>query len=365
MKAGIRLAVLLTIIPVLVGAQAVSPPPRPLHLTGDHWTPYDPPTEFPEGARVHTIVKGDTLWDLAREYLGDPYLWPQLWERNQYIKDSHWIYPGDPLVIDLVVQEAPVEEEVVQPSEEPAPLPEDVGEPEEELTFGEAVPIGSTSDVYCFVELVTDPSVYQFRIVSAEKMELQHDFTSGDVVYVDGGAEEGIAAGDRFFILLPLRKLRHPVSKADMGEVYQQLGQLKVLCAQEHTSICEITMACDPIPLGTVLRPFQPIPVPLAVKTPPREICDDSSGKPTGYVVYQKDDTVATALEDLILIDLGTAEGAYPGAFATIFHDNPVPGMPPLLDGEIGILRSGEHYSTARILASKSTVHVGYHVELK
>ncbi len=59
---------------------------------------------------VHTIVKGDTLWDLAAHYLGDPFLWPQIWERNPYIKDSHWIYPGDPMVIDLAVQEAPVAE---------------------------------------------------------------------------------------------------------------------------------------------------------------------------------------------------------------------------------------------------------------
>jgi len=332
---------------------------------GDHWTPYEPPAELPQGAKVHIIEKGDTLWDLAQKYLGDPYLWPQIWERNQYIRDSHWIYPGDPLVIDIAVQEAPVEEAPVEPSEEPTPMAAPPEAPEEEATFGEAVPLGNTSDVYCFAELSSDPSLYPFRIVSAEKMEIQHDFTAGDVVYIDGGTEEGVAAGDKFFVLLPLRELKHPVSKANMGRVYRQLGQLKVLCAQEHTSICEITLACDPVPIGAVLRPFQPIPVPLAVKTPPRQRCDSPSGKPTGYVVYQKDDTVATADEDLLFIDLGTAEGAYPGAFATVFHDNPVPGMPPLLDAEVGILRSGEHYSTVRILRSRAVTHVGYHVELK
>ncbi len=55
----------------------------------------------PEGAKVHTVVPGDTFWALAATNLGNPYLWPQIWEKNQYVLDAHWIYPGDPLVLDL------------------------------------------------------------------------------------------------------------------------------------------------------------------------------------------------------------------------------------------------------------------------
>ena len=108
MSAKNLFAIVAVFLPLMAAAQSVAPPPQPLHLVGDHWTPYDPPTEFPEGAMVHTIVKGDTLWDLAAHYLGDPFLWPQIWERNPYIRDSHWIYPGDPIVIDVAVQEAPL-----------------------------------------------------------------------------------------------------------------------------------------------------------------------------------------------------------------------------------------------------------------
>ena len=77
-------------------AQSSTRPPTNLKLVGDHWTPWDPP---PAGPDAYIIQKGDTLWDLSEQWLGDPFLWPQIWDENRYILDSHWIYPGDPLVI--------------------------------------------------------------------------------------------------------------------------------------------------------------------------------------------------------------------------------------------------------------------------
>lgn len=378
MKATVRLAVIFAILPLLAGAQAVAPPPQPLKYVDDHWTPYDPPQQLPEGATVHVIVRGDTLWDLAAHYLGDPYLWPQIWERNPYIRDSHWIYPGDPLVIDVAVVQPPTATEEVTspetvvsdyqpPTEEVGGMPQGVPEEYEptEVSPGLPFPLGTSSDVYCFARLIQDEGEFPFSIVSAERIQYQSQFSEGEIVYLDGGSAEAVAAGDRFFVLARDRVLEHPISKASMGRIFRQVAQVKVLCAQEHSSIAEITFACDPVEIGNVLLPFSPTPVPLVTYPDQTDRCDEPNGKPTGYVVYARDNIVESGAEGLVMVDLGTAEGLYPGQFATVFRDNPAAGFPRLVIGEMGFLVVADGWATAKVTRGWAPINIGDRIELK
>ena len=43
---------------------------------------------------IHIVVKGDTLWAIAKKYIHDPFLYPEL-ARLSNIKNPHLIYPGN------------------------------------------------------------------------------------------------------------------------------------------------------------------------------------------------------------------------------------------------------------------------------
>ena len=78
--------------------------------------------EKKESEDVYTIKKGDTLWDISSKFLKDPFLWPKLWQRNPYISNPHWIYPGQSIRLspdgDLKKEEASKSVALEKPQEE-------------------------------------------------------------------------------------------------------------------------------------------------------------------------------------------------------------------------------------------------------
>ena len=72
--------------------EAVSEPANLLRVIP---TPPPPKPVRRAAVRQHRVVRGDTLWDIARKYLGNPLRWPEIYRLNAaQIRNPHWIYPG-------------------------------------------------------------------------------------------------------------------------------------------------------------------------------------------------------------------------------------------------------------------------------
>ncbi|ENW88015.1 MULTISPECIES: LysM peptidoglycan-binding domain-containing protein [Acinetobacter] len=59
----------------------------------------NPPTLQANAPNVYVVKKGDTLWDISKKFLQNPLRWREIWASNKHVKNPHWIFPGDRLLM--------------------------------------------------------------------------------------------------------------------------------------------------------------------------------------------------------------------------------------------------------------------------
>jgi hypothetical protein len=246
-------------------------------------------------------------------------------------------------------------------------------------------PLGFESEVTCFGFLGSSNEQFIASIIGAQERADQDDFTVANLVYLDAGADRGIKPGDEFWIVTAGDTVIHPYSGREMGRFYDYRGRGKVLCVEARTATVQITHACSEIPIGSFLKAYDPVPIPLGRKTAPAVACDPPSGKPKGRIVYARDGVYQVSSDTDVLIDLGLAEGLEPGDFLTIYryasgfdygirpvgsywvNVPPPPGVqiPRTYLGEMAILYVGDRWAVARVNDSTRLIEIGDQVEVK
>jgi LysM repeat protein len=249
-------------------------PPRPLsqQQPGNHWS-VNPPAPA-EGYEVHTVKQGDTLWEVSKQYLKDPFLWPQIWEVNSHIKNPHWIYPGDQVLIKkMVVMEQPPTQTIPEPAKplEPDPAPSAPTAPVAETAQQPLAPaapaappqppaVATYSDLYCAGAFSAEPVQQKAVLVGGEESENKAYFSDRDVVYLNQGTAAGIKPGDELQVVRPIRdfakwgtEFAPAKSATKYGYYYQDVGRVRVLLAQESSATAEIVFSCEEILVGDLV----------------------------------------------------------------------------------------------------------------
>ena len=170
-----------------------------------------------------------------------------------------------------------------------------------------------------------------------------------------------------------------------MGRFYQYRGRAVVHSVEARAAIVRVTNSCTDIPLLSYLKPFEPVPIPLARKSPPAILGDPPTGKPKGRIVFTRDAVVALGADCVVIIDLGAASGVAPGDFLTVFRypggeefgirpvgsywvNLPPPAgtiVPRTYLGEASVLAVGDRWAIARLTDASRLIQVGDEVELK
>ena len=339
-----------------------------------HASRWDYPKELnvPEGSRSHIVQKGDTLWDLAGKYLGNTYAWPQIWELNQWIKDPHWIFPGDPIVIDLtraVTTAASVPPSVtgLEPDQRGSGFSV-VRKPELAYSFQDFIqlPFLVPEGAEAFYK-----SQGAFRITGNQQSERQF-LGEGETIYLNGGTDQGVKAGDRFVILRTVATKLPGVrsSKKPLGDVIQQIGVIRVVTPMAKGSVGIIERCMDTVQIGNrLVRFMEPANIPLDLR---KDISDPvKMDADPARIVYARDARQDTSGGDQLIIDRGSQSGLKVGdvLLAARVKTFPVDGGSKKKGqdlettthylGQLIVIQAEPASATCRVLRSVEEIRIG------
>lgn len=345
--------------------------------------------------KVHIVKPGDTFWGLASQYLGNPRAWAQIWDLNKWVKDPHWIYPGDPLVVDgsrvaVGKAESPDAVAPAQEAKDAAPdlVTQEAVDISPDLTTVPARTRSLTTAreelAFTFQDYLQLPylaprgaeAAYRdqkaIRIVGAK--EATHaNLGDGEVVYLDGGSNQGLKAGDRFLILKTVKKgLVHPTDltlRKPIGDVIQQVGVLRVTTANPKGSVAIIERSMDSVEIGDHVVAFtEPSNMVMKLRT---DVEEPIRIRDLGHVIYSRDARQHSSGGDMLIVDKGSADGLQVGDVLLAVRFRTYPVTESKVEsrremeksshylGQVVVVRVNDTSATCRVIRSITEIDTG------
>lgn len=337
-------------------ASAQTPEQRTQPTGKKPWPTLTPVTAAPDEV-THVVKRGDTLWDIAKAYLKDPFRWPDVFQRNtDIVENPHWIYPGETIRIPstevrpevlarVATKPAPPSEKTVFSTQSPL-MADRVGTSGEVLGRGNVsgVPVGEIESAP-FSARRGGPSGSGRLAAAYDRPGIlaaagERRFQLKDRIFVELPSGSAGRAGE---VLLAYRL--GPVIGDDV-QVVIPTGILRVESVEAgRPALARVTRQFDELMLDQrvmsleTLQPSVGASVPVAVG-------------PAEKVIYVANDPVLPSLQSYIILSARSASGVRVGDQFTLIDDTVDPRYPapPVPAAIAEVVRVTPHGVTAIVV---------------
>jgi hypothetical protein len=182
-------------------------------------------------------------------------------------------------------------------------------------------PLVRRSDIYCTGFIADTPPRVDLQVVGAEKENLKVTFAQGDVVFLNRGRGAGVQPGAVYYIIRPVGEVTHPFTKKKLGYLVRELGLLRVVEVGDQTSTAEITVSCDTVEFGDLLKPYEEYAGPNVGEARPLPRFGEGSGGTKGQIVMSPGFHENLSANRVVYIDIGTRQDVHPGDLFTIYRE--------------------------------------------
>ncbi len=302
--------------------------------------------------RVHVVRVGDTLWDLARAYLNDPFLWPEIFRLNTaVVRDPALIYPRERLVLPAGVQArlsvAGSEGRTVFWRD---PAAQAVSNRLDIRAAGTAdVPALAPGDFYRASLLVPDREMRPIGRIqgvmapTVVPIERAPQINVYDKIYVRLD-QAGARAGDRLHFMRPEREVK------PWGRVWQSTGTGTVISVDGAIATVEVDGMYDRV--GGADRVFRRDVFSMRAGVAPTAA---GAGLDGSVIALLEEHPVQTN-EDVVFLDAGRLAGVKEGDEFIAYLPRATTALATIPEEEIGrlqVVRTTPRTATARIMSLK------------
>ncbi|MGH7466891.1 MAG: LysM peptidoglycan-binding domain-containing protein [Longimicrobiales bacterium] len=339
-------------------------------------TPPAPPAQ----TREHTVKRGDTLWDLARAYLSNPFLWPLIYDANrQVVEDPHRIYPAERLVIPPLPGEKPKVEPEAQPTQPVVITPDQTPRPPAGPSAS-IVPAGTRrTRFYSPPDTTTEPTLITAGALAARRVEPKEFHSSpwladagrlpvmGRVFKPAESRSEGSLLGTTFHpfdhMFLSYQGRTRPRA-GDMllivsvgrgvggfGDLIQPRGVVRVDSVFTSSMQALVTHQFGTLELGDLALPMDSFPTITGAST---AVTDGPQGSIIEFLLPQP----VYGTEEIAFVNLGSARGVKVGdemvaQLPARSRDGRLPAQPV---ARLLVTRVTERSATVRVIELQSAV---------
>lgn len=347
----------------------------------------------PEGKEpgYYTVVKHDTLWDISRRFMKNPFKWPAIWKLNPYIKNPDLIYPGNVVritpdgieviggkeagveklpVVSLEEEKAGGETVVLEPEPEAEPRPEVAVAPKEAATTvavkeaEKAAPEGRKDVAFAVRRkgFVTDKALRESAVIIGSKVDKMY-LSAGDGVYLRFKDRAGAIVGKLYTVYVVDGAVEQPVTKKRLGNIVDNLGVIRITGAGEVIEGVIETSFKEMSP-GALLQEF---------KEPYEVTASEAPTAVDGLLVAALEDREQLSTGDIVYIDRGAKDGLRTGNLLRAYREkikdeaDPIDrkikeGLPPVELGTMMVIEAGDETSACVVTSSLKQMNIGDHV---
>lgn len=319
---------------------------------------------------VYLVVPGDTLWEIAELFFGDPETWPGLWSiNNEEITNPHYIYPGQVLRLQagtdlrppsLIVstQGADVIDDSFTSFVPKAEIFSTTTDCSLHVPFSRATEGDVTLAAPTFItRSPVDPLGVLEQAVPGKEM-----LARGDTVYMRFRNTSDVDCGRVYSLYHHVSEVRHPeVRSARLGHVYGVSAEVLISDVGDKWVTGQVVQSYGEVTRGELIT--DRVPVAGKVRT------SEMSQVVDGFVIDKShEENLLVQRNQVIFIDRGRNDGVRSGTiFWVVRRGDGLATKPRQIDqslpdqviGRLVVFAADDHVSTGVMTDQALSVKVG------